>query len=209
MKHETIAPLIFTVAFVALPLAAPTEAAENENAQQSGSSAQKSESQAGAAEGSSGESDEEVGKSKKGSGNEKGARGNYLAAQEEGELLAGELDGASVRSPNDDALGDVQDVLVGEGKGIIALVVGVGGFLGIGEKNVAVDYEMFDVSRDEAGGIILTLDASKEALEGAPEFKTLAQKKKEEMTRDLQQQQKEKLQQQQEQLQQQKQQQQM
>jgi PRC-barrel domain len=51
-----------------------------------------------------------------------------------------------------------------------ALIIGVGGFLGIGEKDVAVPFDaVMHETRD--GKVYLTLDTTKDALKGAPGLK--------------------------------------
>jgi sporulation protein YlmC with PRC-barrel domain len=68
-------------------------------------------------------------------------------------------------------IGNVNDILI-DSKGMAkSIVVGVGGFLGIGEKNVAIDFPK--LSWVEANGDRwLITGASKEQLEAAPAFDT-------------------------------------
>ena len=54
------------------------------------------------------------------------------------------------------------------------MIVGVGGFLGIGEKDVAVNFASIEPRSDEDGDVSLYLNATQEQLEAAPEFHTLA-----------------------------------
>ena len=55
-----------------------------------------------------------------------------------------------------------------------AVVVGVGGFLGMGEKDVALPLSKIKVTKDENNAMKLTVQASREELEAAPAFdKTL------------------------------------
>ena len=54
------------------------------------------------------------------------------------------------------------------------MVVGVGGFLGIGEKDVAVAFAAIEPRTDEDGDVTLYFNATLEQLEAAPEFLTLA-----------------------------------
>ena len=49
-------------------------------------------------------------------------------------------------------------------------MVGVGGFLGIGEKDVAVPFDELQVVEDEDGDIRLIYSATKEQLEAAEAF---------------------------------------
>ena len=67
-------------------------------------------------------------------------------------------------------VGDVRDVLITpEGKAT-ALVIGVGGFLGIGEKDVIVPFS--DVKQTmQDGKPYLTIDTTKEAMKAAPGYK--------------------------------------
>ena len=44
-------------------------------------------------------------------------------------------------------IGDVNDIVIGKDGNVEAIVVGVGGFLGIGEKDVAVEYAQLELGR--------------------------------------------------------------
>ena len=61
--------------------------------------------------------------------------------------LASDLIGAAVYgSANEDAdmIGDINDIVITPEGEVAAVIVGVGGFLGIGEKNVAVEYDTIE-----------------------------------------------------------------
>jgi hypothetical protein len=49
--------------------------------------------------------------------------------------------------------------------------IDVGGFLGIGEKPVAVSFDALRVRKDEDGNLFVRVDATKEQLEQAPTYK--------------------------------------
>ena len=88
--------------------------------------------------------------------------------------LATEIIGKQVYSSeaaDAEHIGDVNNLVVGENGEIAAVVIGVGGFLGIGEKNVAVKYSELQwvVADDNTERFVLP--TSKEALEAAPDFK--------------------------------------
>jgi hypothetical protein len=100
----------------------------------------------------------------------------FIGEQADDAFLASELIGQTVYNSADEALGDVNDVVWSEEGGIDAIVVGVGGFLGIGEKSVAVSYDMVNITTDENGNKKLILEATEEELSGAPEFLTTADK---------------------------------
>lgn len=72
---------------------------------------------------------------------------------------------------NLDSVGDVNDVVMGRGGQAEAVVIGVGGFLGIGEKNVAVDFSKLSWVERE-GERWLMISATREELEAAPAFDT-------------------------------------
>jgi sporulation protein YlmC with PRC-barrel domain len=75
----------------------------------------------------------------------------------------------SVYDNQDNKIGDVNDLLVDRDGKINAVIVGVGGFLGAGEKNVAVPFSALKVT-DKNGKRYLVLDTSKQALENAPGY---------------------------------------
>jgi hypothetical protein len=66
-------------------------------------------------------------------------------------------------------LGTIQDMLVGPDGKMAAAVVGVGRFLGIGDKNIAVPFASLAVEQRDASRRIV-IDATKETLQAAPAF---------------------------------------
>jgi sporulation protein YlmC with PRC-barrel domain len=59
----------------------------------------------------------------------------------------------SVYDPKDNKVGDVNDVLLDTGGKVEALIRGVGGFLGMGEKNVAVPFDAIGMKERTAAVI--------------------------------------------------------
>jgi sporulation protein YlmC with PRC-barrel domain len=76
----------------------------------------------------------------------------------------------SVYDPSDAKIGEIMDVLVTPEGNINALIVGVGGFLGAGEKDVAVPFNAVKHT-EKNGKVYLTMNATKDALKAAPGFK--------------------------------------
>jgi sporulation protein YlmC with PRC-barrel domain len=76
----------------------------------------------------------------------------------------------NVYSPDNNKIGDVDDVLLGADGKINALVIGVGGFLGIGEKHVIVPFTAVKADRKD-NKWQLTMNSSKDELKAAPGFK--------------------------------------
>ena len=107
-----------------------------------------------------------------------GMAGNteFVEAQQEEEMLVSDLMGTQVYNGTNESLGEINDVLLAEGGGLKAVVVGVGGFLGIAERDVAVPWDALEVSRDQDEDLLLRLDVSREQLENAPEFETVAER---------------------------------
>jgi sporulation protein YlmC with PRC-barrel domain len=109
------------------------------------------------------------------------APGDYLSEQSPTHISANDYIGQPIYNANNDSIGDVNDLILEENGGIVAAVVGVGGFLGIGEKDVAVPMDKITMSRDAQNNNELRLSTTEtaEALQAAPEFKTLDDKQAE------------------------------
>jgi sporulation protein YlmC with PRC-barrel domain len=75
----------------------------------------------------------------------------------------------AVYDNRDNKVGDVNDLLLDNGGKINAVIVGVGGFLGVGEKNVAVPFSSLKVA-EKNGSRYLVLETTKEALQTAPGY---------------------------------------
>ena len=90
--------------------------------------------------------------------------------QKSGEALSSELVGAAVYSATGERVGDVNDLVIDTTGRVAGVVIGVGGFLGMGEKNVAVDYATVVKGRDDNGRPRLTVHLTKDALKSAVPF---------------------------------------
>jgi len=71
---------------------------------------------------------------------------------------------------NDNKIGQIKDVLVDKSGRINTLIIGVGGFLGIGEKDVAVPFQEVKANMKD-NKAHLVMDATKDSLKSAPGFK--------------------------------------
>lgn len=76
---------------------------------------------------------------------------------------------AAVYDTKDAKIGDVEDVLLDKSGKVDAVILGVGGFLGIGEKDVAVPFNAIRVTEKD-GKRYLVVDTTKEALQSAPSY---------------------------------------
>ncbi|HSD93296.1 MAG TPA: DUF4142 domain-containing protein [Methyloceanibacter sp.] len=123
---------------------------------------------------------------------------NYVTRQATNDWSAEALIGRTVENTNGDNLGEINNVIINEKGDVEAVIIGVGGFLGIGEKDVGVPFKALEFrteaemqrsedgtaketderrtdARDarfdaEHGDIVIVLATTKEDLEAAPDF---------------------------------------
>lgn len=86
----------------------------------------------------------------------------FINSQRQDQFLASKFKGTDVIGSDDKKIGDVSDILFDKGGKIEAYVVGVGGFLGIGAKDVALAPSAFqlvpgDKSKNESDKLRLTM----------------------------------------------------
>lgn len=77
------------------------------------------------------------------------AQVQFMTGMQQGQMMASDLIGTRVVSADNESIGDVNDVVLDHNGQIVAAVVGVGGFLGIGEKDVAVPFSALEFATDE------------------------------------------------------------
>jgi len=98
-----------------------------------------------------------------------------IVLQDDDSILATSMLGTSVYAPNDEVVGDINDIIVNTDGTVQGVVIGVGGFLGLGEKNVAVTMKSLTLMPETDGSVPrLVLNSTKEELEAAPEFMSVA-----------------------------------
>src|SRR5437764_8543042 len=67
----------------------------------------------------------------------------FISSQGTDHWVFSKFKGTDVIGPQDEHIGSVNDMVFDKNGKILGLIVGVGGFLGIGEKNVAIDMTAF------------------------------------------------------------------
>jgi PRC-barrel domain len=72
-------------------------------------------------------------------------KAHFVTKQTQDQWLATKFKGTDVIGTDDKKIGDVSDMLFDKDHKIIAYIVGVGGFLGIGQKDVAIDPASFQM----------------------------------------------------------------
>ncbi len=103
--------------------------------------------------------------------------GQFLSKQASDDVLATNLIGQSVYNAQDENIGDINDLVSDRGGKIVAVLIGSGGFLGLGEKDVAVRFEDLKLARDESDNVKIIADLNKETLAAAPDYETLYEQK--------------------------------
>jgi len=118
-----------------------------------------------------------------------GPEQTIIPEQAETQLLAEDLMGARVFGRDGEEVGAVEDLILDEQEKIAGVVVGVGGFLGIGKKEVGLSWEQAKlVESADTGTKMITIGLTKADLEAAPDFKTKAEREAEEQAAAQQQQ---------------------
>jgi sporulation protein YlmC with PRC-barrel domain len=77
----------------------------------------------------------------------------------------------NVYDPGDNKIGEIMDVLVDREGKATALIIGVGGFLGMGEKDVSVPFNSVHATTKDNNKWYLVMNSTKDALKNAKGFK--------------------------------------
>ena len=77
----------------------------------------------------------------------------------------------NVYDPSDNKIGEIMDVLVDRDGRVSALIIGVGGFLGMGEKDVAVPFNAVKATTKDNNKYYLVMNSTKNSLKSAKGFK--------------------------------------
>ncbi|MBW7472414.1 PRC-barrel domain-containing protein [Marinobacter sp. M216] len=95
----------------------------------------------------------------------------YMANAPANGLQASNLMGVTVITSGDEEVGEVKDLIINKDGQVVGVVIGVGGFLGMGDKDVAIGWD--EVQKvGKATELELKIDQSRETLMSAPEFET-------------------------------------
>jgi hypothetical protein len=96
----------------------------------------------------------------------------FVQDQNATEWRGSKLIGTSVYGPDNKSIGSIDDVIIASNGSVKAVVVGVGGFLGVGEKDVAIPFHALNVTRKQNSSSIdkVTVSYDKDQLKSAPKF---------------------------------------
>jgi len=85
------------------------------------------------------------------------------------DLVTSKLVGVDIYNKANEDVGEISDIVIGDGKSVIGVVASVGGFLGIGESYVVIDPASLALANDN-GTWKAYVDTNKDDLSKAPKF---------------------------------------
>lgn len=93
-----------------------------------------------------------------------------------GDMAVSALLGTKVRNANKESIGKIDDIYVDKESKITVVVISVGGFLGVGSKDVAVKWGDLTFGQEDTS-VVLTTSLTKDALMALPDY-TKAERRK-------------------------------
>ena len=96
---------------------------------------------------------------------------SFVTQQSANEFLARVFIGQAVHNTADELVGDINDLAFDRKGQISTVVIGVGGFLSIGEKNVGVPFSALTFKFGKDGERVVAIALTKQDLAQAPAFK--------------------------------------
>jgi len=104
--------------------------------------------------------------------------GVFFQTQQANEFLARDLIlGAKVYGPDNKIIGDVEDLILNDDNRIVGVIMGVGGFLGVGEKRIAVRYRALAFATDGGKVKVSLPEATQAVLKAVPAYERSTPKK--------------------------------
>lgn len=98
--------------------------------------------------------------------------GNFLVKQKEDQIVASKIIGMPVLNAKAQNVGEIADLILNQQHQVVATVLSVGGFLGLGSRSVAVPWKLVRIQASADGPVAVVAMSEKE-LAVAPEFQTL------------------------------------
>jgi len=97
-------------------------------------------------------------------------------------IYASNVIGKAIYNGQDETIGDVNDLIIGQSGRVEAVIVGVGGFLGLGEKDVKLAFDDLSMERrGQENNLRIISNMTKEQLEQAPRFERQSSNERAEM----------------------------
>ena len=92
------------------------------------------------------------------------------AMVEQDQLTAEELTGMRIYGSDDADVGEIKDILMSDSGQVDKLILDIGGWLGLGEHQIAVTPKELTFLRSDDGSMTVHINATQEELEAQPEF---------------------------------------
>jgi len=86
------------------------------------------------------------------------------------DFLAGALIGSMILDRSDEDIGEIEDVVLAADGSAMGVVADIGGFLGVDEKQVMIEWKDLEVRRDDDGKLLVRTGLDKAALDGMQTF---------------------------------------
>ncbi len=86
------------------------------------------------------------------------------------QIAASELIGTDIQTPDGDDVGEVNDIVLSSSGQIEGVLVDVGGFLGIDEKQVMLSWNDLELMQDDDEDLYISVSLNQDALEALPEY---------------------------------------
>ncbi len=97
--------------------------------------------------------------------------GVFYNVQQPNQYLARDLVlGAKVRGPDGKIIGDVEDLIMNDDNQIVGVIMGVGGFLGVGEKRIGVRFRALTIATDGGKVVVSLPEATQDVLKAVPAY---------------------------------------
>ncbi|MBA2126759.1 hypothetical protein DLM45_11100 [Hyphomicrobium methylovorum] len=94
---------------------------------------------------------------------------SFVPSQSSGEQSSSSIVGLSVENANGDKLGSINYLVLDSTGKVTTAVIGIGGVLGVGEKNIGVPYSELKFGEKDGKQIVI-IDATKDTLGTAPSY---------------------------------------
>lgn len=101
-----------------------------------------------------------------------------FVTQTASDMVTSTIVGLTIQNGANETIGEIADVVLDEKSTVKSWVVGVGGFLGIGTKYVAIDPSALKLVRVNDTTLKATIETNKDQLRAAPEYVYLGKAKK-------------------------------
>ncbi|KQT09938.1 photosystem reaction center subunit H [Methylobacterium sp. Leaf399] len=93
-----------------------------------------------------------------------------FVAQAATDRVTSKLIGLTIQNGANETIGEIADIVLDESSTIKAWIVGVGGFLGIGTKYVAIDPSALKLTRVDDKTMKASIETTKDQIRAAPEY---------------------------------------